>query len=73
MNRLISTKYGDFISLVGHSEAGKTQLIYNLLKVGTFPSKFIKIYFCYQHFQPLFEVMQKEIENLEFVQETVCS
>ena len=29
---------------------------------------FDKIYFFYQHSQPLYEVMQKEIENLEFVQ-----
>ena len=68
MNKLISTKNRVFISLVGPSETGKTQLIYNWLKVGTFQSKFDKIYFSYQHSQPLYDVMQKEIENLEFVQ-----
>ena len=53
--------------MVGPSETGKLQLIYNWLKIGTFQPKFDKIYFFYQHSQPLYDVMQKEIENLEFV------
>ena len=68
MNKLISTKNRVFISLVGPSETGKSQLIYNWLKIGIFQPKFDKIYFFYQHSQPLYDVMQKEIENLEFVQ-----
>ena len=56
-----------FISLVGPSETGKSQLIYNWLKIGTFQPKFDKIYFFYQHSQPLYDVMRKEIESLEFV------
>ena len=68
MNKLISTKNRVFISLVGPSETGKSQLIYNWLKIGTFQPKFDKIYFFYQHSQLLNNVMQKEIENLEFVQ-----
>ena len=68
MNKLISTKNRVFISLVGPSETGKSQLIYNWLKIGTFQPKFDRIYFFYQHSQPLYDVMQKEIENLEFVQ-----
>ena len=56
------------ISLVGPSETGKSQLIYNWLKNGTFQPKFDKISFFYQHSQPLYDVMQKEIENLDFVQ-----
>ena len=67
MNKLISTKSRVFISLVGPSETGKSQLNYNWLKIGTFQPKFDKIYFFYQHSQPLYDVMQKEIENLEFV------
>ena len=54
--------------MVGPSETGKSQLIYNWLKIGTFSPKFDKIYFFYQHSQPLYDVMQNEIENLEFVQ-----
>ena len=61
-------KEPSFISLVGPSEIGKSQLIYNWLKIGTFQPKFHKIYFFYQHSQPLYDVMQKEIKNLEFVQ-----
>ena len=46
----------------------KTQPIYNWLKNGTFQPMFDKTYFFYQHSQHLYDVMQKEIENLEFVQ-----
>ena len=53
--------------MVGPSETGKWQLIYNWLKIGTFQPKFGKDYFFYQHSQPVYDVMQKEIENLEFV------
>ena len=67
MNKLISTKNRVFLSFVGPSETGKSQLIYNSLKIGTFQPKFDKIYFFYQHSQPFNDVMQKEIENLEFV------
>ena len=45
MNKLISTKNRVFISLVGPSETGKSQLIYNWLRTGTFQPKFDKIYF----------------------------
>ena len=68
MNNLISTNNRVFISLVGPAESGKMQLIYNWLKIGTFQPKFDKIYFFYQLSQPLYDVMQKEIENPEFVQ-----
>ena len=68
MNKLISTKNRVFISLVGPSETGKSKLIYYWLKIGTFQPKFDKFYFFYQHSQALYDVMQKEIENIEFVQ-----
>ena len=68
MSDLISTKNRVFISLVGPSETGKSQLIYNWLKIGTFQPKFDNIYFFHQHSQPLYNVIQKEIESLEFVQ-----
>ena len=67
MNKLFSTKYRLFISLVVPSETGKSQLIYNWLKIGTFQLKFDSFFF-YQHSQPLYDAMQKENENLEFVQ-----
>ena len=61
-------KESSLFSLVDPSESGKSQLIYNWLKIGTFQLNFDKIYFFYQHSQPLYGVMQKEIEKLEFVQ-----
>ena len=67
MNKLISTKNRIFISLVGPSDSGKKYLIHEWLKVGTFEPKFDKIYFFDQHPQPLYDVMQKEIDNHEFV------
>ena len=67
MNKLISTKNRVFISFVGPSKTGKSQLIYNWLKIGTFQPKLDKIYFFNQHVQPLYDVMQKENKNLEFV------
>ena len=67
MNKLISTKNRVFFSLVGPPETGKSQLIYNWLKIGTFQTNSDKIYFFCQRSQPLYNVMQKEIENLEFV------
>ena len=45
MNQLISTKYRVFIPLGCPFETGKSQLIYNWLKIGTFQLKFDKIYF----------------------------
>ena len=62
MNKLISTTNLVFISLVIPSKTEKSQLI------GTFQPKFDKSYFFYQHSRPLYDVMQKEIKNLECVQ-----
>ena len=68
MKKLISTKKRVFISLVGPSETEKLQFIFNWLKIGTFQPKLDKIYLFYQHSQPLYDVILKDIENLEFVQ-----
>ena len=56
------------LSLVGPSETGKSQFFYNWPKNGTFGSKFDKISFFHQHSQTLYDVMQKLVENLDFVQ-----
>ena len=61
MNKLVSTKKRIFVSLVGPSDSGKTSLIHEWLKVGTFQPKFDKYYFCYQRPQPLYDVMQKKL------------
>ena len=67
MNNLIHTKYRSLVLFVCPSETGKSQPIYNCLKLGTFQQKFDKIHFLFQHSQPLYGVMQKKIEKLEFV------
>ena len=43
-------------------------MIHEWLNFGTFQPKFDKIYFFYRHSQPHYDVMQKEMDNLEFVQ-----
>ena len=68
MNKLASTENRVFISLVGPTDSGKSQLIYNWLKIGKIQPKFDKRISLYQHSEPLYNVMPKEIENLEFVQ-----
>lgn len=68
MNKLISTKNRVFMSMVGPSESGKTQLIYEWLINDTFQPKFDKIYFFYQYYQPLYDKMQGEVANIEFIQ-----
>ena len=70
MNKLFSTKKRVFVSLVGPSETGKSQLINNWLKNGSFePEIEKKLFFFHQHPQTLYDNMQKKkIENLEFVQ-----
>ena len=68
MNKLISSKDRIVITLVGPSGSGKTYLIHDWLKVGKFQPTFDKINFFYQHPQPLYIVMQKGIDNLQFVQ-----
>ena len=68
MNMLISTKNRISLSLVEPSNSGKTYLIHDRLKAGTIQPKFDKSCFFCQHPQPLYDVMRKEIDNLEFVQ-----
>ena len=45
LNKLISRKNRVFTSLVGPSETGKLQLLYNWLKVGTFQPKFDNFFY----------------------------
>ena len=68
MNKIISTEERIFISLVGPSGSGKSRLIFDWLRVGTFQPKFDKIYYFYQYYQSLYGLLRKEIENIEFIQ-----
>ena len=67
MNKLISPKNCVFISMCGPSETKKLQFICNWLTIGTVLPKIEKLYFFYQHFQPIYDVMQNENENIEFL------
>ena len=68
LNKLFPTKNRVFVLLVGALETGKSQHIYKWLGKRTFQPKSDKIYLFYQPSQPLYDVMQDEIENFEFVQ-----
>ena len=55
--------------IVGRSLRDKKVTTYlQLAQKGNLSTKFDKTYFFYQHSQTLYDVMQEEIENLEFVQ-----
>ena len=67
MDKIISSKERDFISLVEPSGSGKLHLIFDWLKIGTFKPKFDLILFSfYQHYQPFYGRMQRK--NLNFIQ-----
>ena len=63
MNKLNSTKNGIFISLVGPSETGRSQPIYNWLKNGTFQPKFDKICFFINIFRRFMMLFKKRLKN----------
>ena len=65
MNKVISTRNRIFISLVEPRDSRITNLI--ILKSEDFNPNLTKIVF-YQHPQSLYDVMQKDIDCLEFVQ-----
>ena len=68
MNKLTSSKNRIFVPLVGRNDSGKAYLIHEWWKVETFQPNSDKNFFLYQHSQPLYDVMQNETDNLEFVQ-----
>ena len=64
MNKIISTKERVFISLVGPSGSGKSHLIFEWLKIGTFQPKFDKIFSFYQHYQPFMDKCKEKTLSL---------
>ena len=72
MNKIIFTKERDLISLVGPSGSGKLHHVYEWLKIGTIQPKFDKFFYFYQHYQPLYEQMQRKnlkcIRGVDFEQ-----
>ena len=69
MNKLISTKSRVFISLVGPSETGKSQLLYNWLKIGTFQPNFGKITFFINIPNFFTMVCKKKVKTLSLCKE----
>lgn len=68
MNKVIPTDERVFMSLVGPSGSGKSQLVADMLSNGTFQPSYDKIIYFYQHFQPLYSDMLSNIQNIEFIQ-----
>ena len=66
INKIMSTKEQIFISLVGPGGSGNSDPIFDWLKVDTVQPVFDKIFYFYQHYQPLYSQMQRE--KLKFIQ-----
>ena len=65
MNKLFSTKERVFILLVGPSGSGKSHLIFDWLKIGTFPPKYEKKIFIFINIINLFmDKCKEKILNL---------
>ena len=68
MNKVISTEDRIFMSVVGASGSGKTQLILALLSetvlsCGIFYPNFLNIIYYYKFWQPIYEEFQKRLEK----------
>lgn len=68
MNKIVSTDKRMFMCLVGPSESGKTQLIFDMLHTNTFQQPFDYIYYCYRHWQTIYAKFVSEISNIRFLQ-----
>jgi hypothetical protein len=55
MNKIIPTSDRIFMCLVGPSGCGKSELLFKMLLNGTFQPAFDKIFYFYQHHQPLYD------------------
>ena len=61
MNRIISTSDGLFMDVCGPSCCGKTELIFQMFLRNTFNPKFKSIYYFYQHKQPKFSCIVRNL------------
>ena len=66
MNKVILTHDRVFVSIVGPSGCGETELLFRMLKGSTFYPRIEKIFYFYKKFQPLFKDMQQVIEFLKY-------
>ena len=77
MNKIISTSDRLFMAVCGPSGCGKTEIIFQMLLKNTFFPNFKSIYYFYQHDQPKFQMMERNL-NIYFLNsfhswKTVCS
>ena len=61
MNEIISTSDRLFMAVCGPSCCGKTELIFQILPRNTFYPKFESIYYFYQHEQPKFSSIERDL------------
>ena len=61
MNKIISTSDRLFMAVCGPSCCGKTELIFQMLLRNTFYPKFKSIYYFYQHEQPKFSSIERNL------------
>lgn len=66
MNKRIDTNERVFMSVVGPSGCGKTQLIFDMLSRDIFKPHYNKIYYFYQHEQPIFNRF-RGFHNIEYI------
>ena len=64
MNKIISTSDRLFMAVCGPSCCGKTELIFQMLLRNTFYPKFNSIYYFYQHEQPKFSSIERNLNIL---------
>ena len=65
MNKIISTSDRLFMAVCGPSGCGKTEIIFQMLLKNTFFPNFKSIYYFYQHDQPKFQTMERNL-NIYF-------
>ena len=61
MNKIISTSDILFMAICGPSGRGQTKIIFQTLPKNTFFSNFKSIYYFYQHDQPKFQTMERNL------------
>ena len=71
MNKVILTHERVFMSIVGPSGGGKTELLFRMLKGSTIYPRFEKFHYFYKEFQPLFKDMQQVKPGIECLKYTV--
>ena len=62
-NKIISTSDRLFMAVCGPSCCSKTELIFQMLLRNTFYPKFVSIYYFYQHEQPKFSSIERNLNT----------